>query len=325
MPDIPGKAAIATLAVRGPMAWQWTRSLFKPKSRCPMNRRRPCTAASSASTTPTTRFRPSRTACQTLDRAALPRRHRSASSNFRRSRAILVPWQQFVDNAELLDLLAHAPTTRTAAILLDQVNGAWQRVMPEQAPRLAELIPLGQHLVEPWKVVIASAPNVGKSSLMNALAGFTRSIVTDTPGTTRDVVRTRIAIDGWPIELVDTAGIRAAESDVEQQGIERARQALADADLRFWLLDGSAVPIHPADASGWHFLINKSDLPPAWDWASIPKATPLSAKTGIGVPALCEWISATLVPRPAVVGEAGPCLPEQVNWVANQTNAVDYV
>jgi tRNA modification GTPase len=140
-------------------------------------------------------------------------------------------------------------------------------------------------------VVIAGAPNVGKSSLMNALAGFTRSIVDPTPGTTRDIVSLRVAIDGWPIELTDTAGMRLAASEPEQQGIKRTKDALYDADMRIWLLDGSADPIFPDDMNGWHFVINKMDLPPAWDWQRVPSAPRISAKTGSGLSELCEMIS----------------------------------
>src|SRR4029453_3197945 len=72
-----------------------------------------------------------------------------------------------------------------------------------------EFAELGQHLTAPWRVVLAGPPNVGKSSLINALAGYQRTIVSHVPGTTRDVVTTTTAIDGWPVELADTAGLRA--------------------------------------------------------------------------------------------------------------------
>src|SRR6185369_14624432 len=123
------------------------------------------------------------------------------------------------------DRLAHAPTLRTASILLDQLHGAFERGVtrildllatnPEAAREplreLARYAPIGRHLVEPWKVVVAGAPNVGKSSLVNALAGFQRAVVSDIAGTTRDVVSVPVAFDGWPVELTDTAGLREAE------------------------------------------------------------------------------------------------------------------
>src|SRR5262249_19824288 len=121
--------------------------------------------------------------------------------------------------------IAEAITMRTAAILLDQYHGALEteidaihsslRASPPEkdtaACRLEALLgraSIGLHLVRPWRVTIAGPPNVGKSSLLNALAGFERAIVFDQPGTTRDVLTVLTAIDGWPIELADTAGWR---------------------------------------------------------------------------------------------------------------------
>jgi tRNA modification GTPase len=167
--------------------------------------------------------------------------------------------------------------------------------------------PIGRHLVEPWRVIIAGAANVGKSTLVNALAGYQRSIVADTPGTTRDVVTTRLAIDGWPIEISDTAGWRSTTASLEQEGIERARRAMAEADLCLWLLDGSTEPVFPGDArTKVHYLINKIDLPPAWDWTQVPHALVLSARTGSGVTELCQAVSRWLVPAPPPPGVAVP-------------------
>jgi tRNA modification GTPase len=108
--------------------------------------------------------------------------------------------------------LIQAPTLRTAAILLDQYHGAFDRAIrdPDQFAELASWASLGRHLVAPWKVAVAGPPNVGKSSLINALAGYQRSVVSETAGTTRDVVTVQVAFDGWPVELADTAGLRAS-------------------------------------------------------------------------------------------------------------------
>ncbi len=313
----PGKAAIATVAVRGPNAWSITRSLLQP------------TQGALPAAPPVGRCFFGRFGVDSRDEVIVAAKEDSVEVHchggvevvrwiqelFVERGATVAPWQQFFAAGPLIELLAHAPTLRTATILLDQVNGAWSSVKQERAERLARLIPLGRHLVEPWQVVLAGAPNVGKSSLMNALAGYTRSIVASTPGTTRDVVRTRIAIDGWPIELIDTAGIRESGSDLERQGIERAQAAVANADLRFWLLDGSAAPTYPADRTGWEFLVNKCDLPPAWDCRGTCR---ISAQSLDGLAELCEMISQTLVPVVPEPGEAVPCLPEHLKWVREQ-------
>jgi tRNA modification GTPase len=148
--------------------------------------------------------------------------------------------------------LTEARTVRTAAILLDQYHGAFDQAVREiiaaldkedieyageRLDELAHFADLGRHLTRPWRVVVAGPPNVGKSSLVNALAGYQRAVVSATPGTTRDVVTTEIAVDGWPIELADTAGLRDSGEVLELQGIAQARTAADAADLCLWLLD----------------------------------------------------------------------------------------
>ncbi|MGM0411941.1 MAG: tRNA uridine-5-carboxymethylaminomethyl(34) synthesis GTPase MnmE [Pseudomonadota bacterium] len=103
----------------------------------------------------------------------------------------------------------------------------------------------GRRLTEGATVVLAGPPNAGKSSLMNALARRDSAIVTDLPGTTRDLLRERLAIGGIPVELVDTAGLHAGGDAIEQEGMRRAREALAAADLVLWLRS-TADPGAPA-------------------------------------------------------------------------------
>jgi tRNA modification GTPase len=225
-------------------------------------------------------------------------------------------------DVELLEALGRAPTARTAAILLDQHAGAFAAAVGDAVAALGrgdtaaacELLgrldaraAVGKHLTEPWRVAVAGAPNVGKSSLVNALAGFQRSVVSPAPGTTRDVVTTVISVDGWPVELADTAGLRAAPGELERQGVERAQAAAAGADLCLWVVDASAAPAWPdANLPGVRTVINKVDLPAAWDLAAAGDAARVSAATGAGLPELCEALSRWLVPDPPPPGAAVP-------------------
>lgn len=211
-------------------------------------------------------------------------------------------------------LLQHAPTLRTASILLDQCHVAFAREVAaiqsaaDAADRIATLAayaPVGRHLVEPWRVVVAGPPNVGKSSLVNALAGFQRSVVSDTAGTTRDVVTTRVAFDGWPVELADTAGLRRAADSLEAEGVALARRFLADADLVVWVLDAtSETPEWPTTQS--LVVANKTDHPVR---ANVGDSLRVSAATGAGIPELIAAIVANLVQAAPPPGAAVPYTP----------------
>jgi tRNA modification GTPase len=238
-------------------------------------------------------------------------------------------WQEFQQHttgdplqAAAATALANAVTARTAGILLDQYQGAfgraiqdilvsWEGADPGRGTRLLQSLvryaSLGRHLTAPWRLVMAGAPNVGKSSLINALAGYQRCIVAATPGTTRDVVTTLIALDGWPIELADTAGLRTAAETLEEQGIDLARQAMRTADLCLWVLDASAVPVWPDfRAETMHFVVNKVDLDAAWALDQAVHAVRVSAQTGSGLADLCDAVSQWLVPEPPPPGAPVP-------------------
>ncbi len=170
----------------------------------------------------------------------------------------------------------------------------------EQALRaLAATFDYGKLVHSGITLAIVGRPNVGKSSLFNRLLQQDRAIVTDIPGTTRDLVSEVVAIDGIPIKFVDTAGIRPGQDLVETLGIERSYQAMADADLTLVVVDLSQA-IEPDDLAlidrakleGRHILVgNKSDLPRVAEGSDGLLA--VSAVTGEGIERLREKIAPT--------------------------------
>lgn len=231
-------------------------------------------------------------------------------------------------------VLSQTTTLRTANIVLDQVHGAFDHVRHEIISKLqsqqsedaqtllqelVRWIPLGKHLTQPWRVAIAGVPNVGKSSLINRLAGYQRAIVSEIPGTTRDIVGLRIALDGWPIELLDTAGVRSNAEVLEQEGIALAMAVAKSADLCLWLVDATAEPIWPEEKlPNMLFVVNKIDLDPAWEFNS-ENCFPISAQTGTGIAELCDRMVQELIPDVPPPGTAVPytlaqCQRLQLAW-----------
>lgn len=161
-------------------------------------------------------------------------------------------------------------------------------------------------LTEGARVVLCGRPNVGKSSLLNALTGLDRALVHDAPGTTRDTVDVELQLAGLPVRLVDTAGLRVADDPVEQAGVVRARQSADAATLLLFLIDGSG-PVTPEDRAAFALLsgapalvvAGKSDLgvgPWAAEFAENMgvRCCHLSARTGRGVPELLALLAARL-------------------------------
>jgi len=138
----------------------------------------------------------------------------------------------------------------------------------EEIDSLLKTAAQGKILREGLTTAIIGRPNVGKSSLLNTLAHENRAIVTDIPGTTRDVIEEYVTVGGIPLRLLDTAGIRETSDLVEQMGVERSRGALNEADLRLLVLNGNE-PLHEDELALIHELqgkqtiviINKTDLP----------------------------------------------------------------
>lgn len=334
----PGTGAIATVQVRGPRAWELTRQLFTPA-------RKPLPEAPEVN----------RFWFGTLgnDEVVLAVTADDAIEVHCHGGRRVVRWviEQFLSHGCVEDRTprpsgegfyspqALAPTLRTASILLDQTRGQFVSAVmailyflennPSAAPaflkQLAKFAPAGRHLVEPWKVVVAGPPNVGKSSLVNALAGYQRTVVSEVAGTTRDAVSVRTAFDGWPVELIDTAGLRDA-AGLEAEGIERARRVLSEADLVVWVMDASSgVEVYPDDqtlaavklprATGWVLVMNKADRSVGWAPNQPPGAMHLSALTGENLPRLAAWIAERLVPNPPPPGVAVPFTPRLADLV----------
>jgi len=167
-----------------------------------------------------------------------------------------VPAAQLLDSTldaiqrEAAMLIPRALSRQTVRMLLAQHSGALSDTIreiaelppPQAAARLRELkdtARLGLALCNPRRIVIAGSPNTGKSTLLNALVGSARAIVTEIPGTTRDFISETIVVRGLPVELIDTAGLRETDHIIEMEGIRGSRMQIEKADAVLFLLDAS--------------------------------------------------------------------------------------
>jgi tRNA modification GTPase len=162
---------------------------------------------------------------------------------------------------------------------------------------IAETLRQGRALRDGLHVVIAGRPNAGKSSLLNALAGHDAAIVTEIPGTTRDLLRERIHVDGLPIHVVDTAGLRDSEDLIEIEGLRRARMEMSRADVVLYVVDAvrgfgegeqAQLPTGTAAVLVWN-KIDLADAQPPPLLEDRPTVA-LSALTGQGLPDLREQL-----------------------------------
>lgn len=188
----------------------------------------------------------------------------------------------FSDEADVPDLVENQARPVVAA-LVESIAGHL-----ENARR-------GERLRDGLRVVLAGAPNAGKSSLMNALSRRDVAIVSDEPGTTRDVIEVHLDLDGYPVTLLDTAGLREAEGDIEQEGVRRTLERASEAGLVLWLVDAEHPDWTPPAALSTgelQVVLNKTD-------AAAP-ATPdgvaplrLSVKSGEGLSGVLDYLAGT--------------------------------
>lgn len=150
----------------------------------------------------------------------------------------------------------------------------------------------GRLLREGARVAIVGAPNAGKSSLLNALLGYDRAIVSAEAGTTRDTVEEVLDFGGYPVRLIDTAGLRSEGSDIEREGMDRARQRMSEADVVIELVDASQ-PRPERLAPDALLVLNKTDLGEDASWAEVP-ALRISAKAGSGIEQLQSEVGGLL-------------------------------
>lgn len=201
----------------------------------------------------------------------------------------------------LLELSAEA---EKAIDYVDEDTAEGDAHLAKRCSALAEELGawLARPRVEPLRdgirVVVAGPPNAGKSSLVNAMTGSEKAIVTDVPGTTRDQIEVPLSLGGLPVVVTDTAGLRVAEDEVERIGIERARRSVSNADILLWLGAPGDAPPHPRRL----VLHAKADLP---ERAEAPDgALPVSAITGSGVAELLQAVARkadTLIPAEGAV------------------------
>lgn len=254
-------------------------------------------------------------------------------------------WQRELNRA-----LREAVTWKCAEWLLVQREQAWPQALEdwrqfdpatandEERSRVQSQLeasrafrPFAERLTRPLQIAVLGRPNVGKSSLTNAILGYERVIAHDQPGTTRDLVCSRFALGGWPVEWVDTAGLREAVGEIEREGIVRARQLAESADLILLVFDASIPPTSDDEELLASFpqairVGNKADLPDAWGVQLPADVVRVSCRSGDGVDRLLDQLAervATELPPDETVLAVGTRLTRALNDLETALNQRD--
>jgi tRNA modification GTPase len=341
----PGRGALAVVGVAGPRACDLADRLFQPRGGRPLAERpERSIAVGRWQAVPGAAGEELVVVRQAVDRLEIHCHGGTAAAeavlgSLEAAGAIRQAWPEWLAAGdadpiaiEARQALAVAAGPRAARILGRQLSGALAAELNRikglaaadrrpAAARLLRAARVGLRLTEPWRVVVAGPVNAGKSSLVNALAGHARSIVSPQPGTTRDLVTTRLVLGGWEVDLVDTAGGRedpATASPTERAGIARAAEASAMADLVLRVVPAGSPPPEPGPRE--IVVVSKADL--VEDGGLPTSAAVTSAITGRGIAALEGRIVAALVPEdtaePGLLDGPVPFTPRQVGLVREQ-------
>ena len=344
-----GRGAIATIGVRGSDAHTIVARCFEPISKKPLAARQPGDIVVGLFSTASACREELVVGVHSCDHVEIHSHGGLAATSAilealsREGCHVQTPAQWAADaepdsiRAAALLALSQATTARTTGYLLDQYHGAlttaFRQIEGAQASgddqsavqalqTLLRRADFGLHLTQAWSIVLAGQPNSGKSSLMNAITGYQRSIVFDQPGTTRDVLLASTAIDGWPVELRDMAGLRATSETLEAAGVARAWSEIASADLVIFVSDNTApwngvlyeqVLAAAKQLNTPRLIIahNKSDLA-AVPADGRPPGHAVSAIRGDGVESLCQTAMHALIPEIPPRGIPIPFTSEQI-------------
>ncbi|MSR29946.1 MAG: hypothetical protein EXR99_00435 [Gemmataceae bacterium] len=323
----PGKSALASIGLSGPKGWEILKGVFLPRGgeKLPL--------IPTALETRLGRLGMGRGDEIVLGIQSVNPFHarlhchggtqvvKMALSQLEKAGARRCAWQEFTRveipcriQADSRIAVAQARTRKAAAVLTNQASGLlreWfdslvQTIRAKENTKAVETINqiqnwshLGSHLIHSWKVLVAGASNAGKSSLVNALVGFQRCLVSEIEGTTRDVLWWETAMEGWPVNLADMAGFRDNPTELEAEGLQIGLEQSEQADLCLWLLDPTRPLVFPPKSiptEKLQFVVNKIDLLPLHrNWPQ--DAWLVSALKGEGVDALVKAIAKRLVPQ----------------------------